>query len=141
MILINACIKSNKFIGASKIAGRRISIFLLYSRLLPLLFLMVNIIISSASAQTIWFCPKDPLSRGPQSESGTVDYMDMFSLQARWKKAASVVGVFEVGSEFVTRMSTGDQKRLYKNIVRRHIALAAGVGPLTGGGGALWLSC
>jgi hypothetical protein len=95
---------------------------------LPLILLSV---ISPFAAQPsygqdIWLDPR----AGP---GGAPDYFDLFTPGAPWTRAASRTKAFEVSIQVLTMASDADLKKIFDGLRERHVALALGMLPLTGG--------
>ena len=78
-----------------------------------------------AAAQKVWLDPHE----GPQ---GARDFMELFRPDAPWQQAASHVEAFEVGGGMAYQGPEADLRQIIADLRRRNIALAVGMGPLSG---------
>lgn len=81
----------------------------------------------------VWFNPLPPMQTFPgRPYIGSVDFMDLFVPEAKWKTAASKVQVFELYGEWLGRDATDQQLRqLVYDLDQRGIAIALAGGALT----------
>jgi len=82
-------------------------------------------------SQIVWFAPLDPMVRPWVGYSGSVDYLDLFTPSAAWSTAASHVQVFKIYASLVDYLTDDQLRRMFADLDRRGIALAAEFGPLT----------
>ncbi len=88
--------------------------------------------VQGQDSKTIWFAPLPPL---PQHEGrpfiGSLDFMNLFTENAPWARAAERVQVFKLYGEWVAYNATDEQLRqVVADLNRRNIAIAVEEGPL-----------
>jgi hypothetical protein len=100
------------------------------SRPAILLVLSCMVTVTTAQATQIWFgavnAPVVGHNGRPSSRPG--DFMELFTPSAPWSRAAKTVSVLEVSTRFFLEGTDGDLSVMFKDLKRRHIALAIGLG-------------
>jgi len=76
----------------------------------------------------VWFTPLPLRLSGGR---GSVDFMDLFTKDAPWGKAAARVQVFKLYGEWVVSSTDGELRQVVADLNRRGIAIAFEAGPLT----------
>jgi len=89
--------------------------------------------ISIAAQPSIWFCVWPRNGGSPGRGPLVSDYMQLFTPDAPWKKAARHVSVLKVYSHWFMAASDEELKTQFADLGRRHIALALECGALTAG--------
>jgi hypothetical protein len=83
-------------------------------------------------ASEIWMAAAEPIWRTIHGWPPN-DYMELFTPNAQWQKAAAVVKVFEVSKRFLLESPEQDVRQVISDLKRRHISLAVQGTPLTAG--------
>lgn len=79
----------------------------------------------------IWFAPLPPLPMGPGRQyTGSDDFLDLFTADARWTNAAGRIGVFKLYGEWVDYTDGASLGSAVRGIGDRGIVLAVEAGPL-----------
>jgi hypothetical protein len=87
------------------------------------------------TAPLVWFAPQAP-GIWPDSRTGVVDFIDLFTPSAPWSVAASHIKVFKIAnSEFLGNLpgvlTDSQWSQVFDELNRRGIDLAIEWGPLT----------
>jgi hypothetical protein len=78
---------------------------------------------------TVWF---QPMPTNLYPNYGSADYLDLFTVNAPWSKAAARIAVFEFPAQVVLGVvDDASVRNMFADLKRRHIALAMDWGPLT----------
>jgi hypothetical protein len=98
-------------------------------------FLALALLLPSVStkAAEIWLAGLAPTMFSGVHNGDTSDYLSLFQQGAPWPRAASVVRVFKIYSQFVNRASDAELRTAFTDLRRRNIALALEAGPMTAG--------
>lgn len=80
----------------------------------------------------VWFGPLPPMTMNPgRPFIGSQDFMDLFTPDAPWQQAASIVNVFKLYGEWVgSNASDAQLEQVVSDLQRRGMALAIEAGPL-----------
>ena len=83
-------------------------------------------VLQPARGQSIWFSPRCGRERH-------ADFMELFQTNAPWQQAASHVAVFGLSQWMTAAGPEAELKQIFSDLRQRHIALEAGLLPLSAG--------
>lgn len=100
-------------------------------------FALAAVGLAPALAQEIWFGPSGPGA----GKVHAVDFMDLFTAEAPWPRAAAQVSVFVIHGPYLNGAPQVDIDRIVADLNRRHIAIALSVGVMDVGRRAMNPAC